>query len=415
MKKKISGLGFPLFFILPISGFCTSLFDLKSKSTAFIYVLFAMVVGYSISFTDASADSFRYAEAFSRFDNTLDYNRIVNLYLDGELRDLYRLLLFYIVSLFSNNPKVMYAFAGLVYGSFSYMCIRIFVKERGENFDFYTFILALIFFTYVSLSNLNSFRFNTGAVFFFISVYNYIINKKPIWIIGILMTPLFHYGFILVVPVMIIYKLIDKILIRTNKINSILFYCFIIAFMASWVLKTNSISLGFLSQNEALSGAVGQRLSYVNSSDVANLVENRRENSVFLSIQKIFDYGIKIYVFLMIIYLKKLHKNLNDNNRHFTKLFSFVLFFYTFSFIATSFPSGARFLNISHLFFVLLVVKYYSIFNSKKIKSYILWAIPVFSFNIAFINGMIPFLILTPTFWYGNVFWIIIEGLDFYV
>jgi len=413
MRKKIAGFGIPLFFIFPVLGFCSVLFNYRNKSSATIYVLFTMLLGYSISFSDSSADSYRYARAFINFDNTLNYNTILSLYLNGELRDLYRLLLFYFVSIFTNNPKVMYAFAGLVYGILSYLSLRVLIKERGERFDFYTFVLALVFFTYVSLSSLNGFRFNTGALLFFLSTYFFIIQKKNVWGIGLLLTPLFHYGFLLAVPVIFSYKIVELFLSKKNEVNKILFIIFLITYLMSWFLKLNSINLGFLNESEVISDAVGQRLNYVNSSDVASLVENRKENSTFLSVQKFFDYGIKIYILIVIVFLRKLYKKTAMNDTFLKALFSFVLFYYSFCFIATSFPSGSRFLNIGHLFFVILLIKFYSYNKKKSLKKIILFALPVFSFSILFINFMLPLLILSPTFWYGNVFWIIIEGLNF--
>src|SRR5690554_2394004 len=407
--RKLAGVGLPMFFVLPVLGFIMSLYNIRSKSSAFVYVAFAMLFGYAISFSD----TYRYAEAFARFDSTLNYRVIVELYRSGELRDIYRLLLFYFVSLFSDNPKVMYAFAGLVYGVFSYLSLRVFVKERGVGLDFYVFALTLVFFTYISISNVNGFRFWTGGVILFYSVYQFIIQKKTKWIVGILITPFIHYGFVLIVPVFILYKLIERFLYNKERVLPILFYAFVLAYMASWVLGTNSIDLSFLSKTDALSGAVGDRLDYVNSSDVASLVESRRESSLFLGVQKYFDYGIKIYVFIALVFIKKKLNRMTGNKTAFNKLLAFVLFFYAVAFIATTIPSGGRFLNIAHLFFMLLLGKFYAVYKEADIKRLILWALPVFSFNILFINGLLPILVLTPIFWYANVFWIVIEGLSY--
>lgn len=413
MNKKIAGLSIPLFFILPWVGFLLSLFDLKSKRSSFVYIAFAMLFGYAISFSDSSADSYRYAQAFARFDNTLDYSKLVKLYRSGELRDLYQLILFYFTSIFSNNPKVLYAFAGFVYGIFSYLNLRIFIKERGSKWDRYTFVLALLFFTYISLANINGFKFWTGAMVLFYSIYNCIILKKTGWIIGILVTPLFHYGFMLIAPILILYRFVHPMFYNSKMANSILFYVFTVAFVLSWVLGTNSINLGFLTQAGILSGEVGSRIDYLNSGDVASMVEARRDKSLFLSVQKYFDYGIKMYIFIAVLFLNKLIKKMKGDKTVYTNLFAFVLVFYAFAFIASSIPSGGRFLNIAHLFLLVLMVKFYAIYKTKSYRKLILGSLSVFSFNIAFTNGMLPIMILTPTFWYGNFFWIIIEGIGF--
>ena len=415
MKNKIAGLGIPIFFLLPWLGFVLSLFNIKSKNSAVVYVAFAMIFGYAISFTNTSADSYRYAEAFERFDNTLNYNTIIQLYRNGELRDIYRLLLFYFTSIFTNNPKVMYAFAGFVYAIFSYLNLQIFLNEAKNKTDKYVLILTLIFYTYISLSNINGFRFWTGGMVFFYATYNFIIKKQNKWSLAIIATPFIHYGFILIVPIIIVYRFIHPLVYNKFSVSKLLFYAFLLSFGASWFLNVNSISLGFISKLGLVSGVLSNRIEFLNSEDVANIVENRVENSIFLTVRSYFDYGIKIYILILIIFIKRTLKYLNTSKLEYNNLLAFVLFFYTFAFLATSFPSGVRFLNIAHLLFCILLVKIYSNFQIKNYKRLIIWALPVFSFNIVFVNIFLPIMILTPTFWYGNIFWIIIEGLNFKV
>lgn len=416
MFKKIRGLGIPLLCILPVAGFLTSLFNIRSRSSAIVYVCFAMLFGYGISFSDTSADSYRYAQDFSHFDNTLDYNTLVKLYRVGELRDVYRLLLYYTVSVFSQNPKVMFAAAGMVFGIFSYLSLLTFVRERGNIWDRYVFVLALVFYTYISVSGINGFRFNTGALVFFYSTYNFFIYQKKVWLIGIIITPLFHYGFFLAAPILVLYKFIHPLLYNNKGVKPVILYLFVATFFASWFLKTNSINLDFITQTSVLSGEVGNRLDYVNSADTASRIDARKGESLFLSVQQYFHYAIKFYVFICVLFLHKLLKRMKGYKKiEYSNFFAFVLFFFSFAFLATSFPSGGRFMDLAYLFFILCLLKFYSIYRNKKIKNLILFAVLVFSFDIAFTNFMLPYLILTPTFWYGNLFWIIIEGLGFYV
>lgn len=416
MNKRLAGLGFPLFILLPWTGFLFSLFDFKSKKSAFIYTAFGMLYGYSIAFKDTGADSYRYALAFANFDNSLDYNRIITLYQLGELRDLYRLILFYVTSIFTNNPKVMYAIAGGIYAILSYLNLRILINQKKQKNDKYLFLLTLIFFTFVSLSNINGFRFWTGAMLLFYSAYYFIIKGRNIWLLGILVTPLFHYGFMPVMPLLIVYKfLLHPFLYNEKKASAILYYSFIITFILSWVLTTNSIDIGFIKDSEVFTGEVADRMEFLNSEKAANIVNSRRDSSLFLSVQKVFDYFIKIFVFIAVLFLKKRIALLNSKKIKYNNLLAFVMFFYSFAFIATSFPSGGRFLNIAHLFLMLLMVTVYVKASTRNFRRLISWSLPIFSFNILFTNGMLSWLILTPTFWYGNFFWIVIEGIDFVI
>lgn len=415
MRDKISKLSPVAFFIIPWTGFIMSFSDLRTKRGAFIYIAFAVVFGFSISFTNTSADSIRYAQAFAEFDNNLDYNAIMDMYRSGELRDIYRLLLFYITSLFTKNPKVLFALAGLVFGMFSYLSLRLILNEFKGKSDIYVAILILIFYNLVSLSNINGFKFWTGALLLFYSLYNAIILNKNRWIIGILITPLFHYGFIMFMPIVIAYRLFGFVLYNKSNVRTLLFCSFIVTFVASWVLETNAINLGFIAESDVISGEIGGRLNYLNSDRVSEIVQARTQVSLFLGVQKYFGYSIKIYTFIIVVYLWKLLKKYNGNKIEFTRLLSAVMFFYSVAYIASSFPSGGRFMSIAHMLLFILFAKFYNINKSKRMQRLILFSLPVFSFNVAFANLMLPLMILSPTFWYGNIFWILIEGTGFYM
>lgn len=412
-RKKIAFLGFPFFFILPWLGFIFSLFDIKAKSSGVVYIATAAIFCFAFSFTDQSADSYRYALSFQEFDTNLTYEKLVILYQNGELRDLYRFLLYYLASLFSQNPKVMFAFAGMFYGYFSYQNMKILNMEFKGKLDKFTIIISLCFFVYCSFSNVNGLRFTTGAMVMFFSTYNLIIRNKLIYIIGVFALPLFHYGFVLLVPIIIGYLMINKFMYSNKGINKLLLTAFIIAFVLSWVLGTNSINLGFLANSGFMSGEIGNRIEFLNSDQIANMVELRTNNSLFLSVEKYFNYAIKLFVFGTILFLNKNLKYLPYNKESYTKLLAFVIFFYAFAYVALSFPSGERFMYIAHLFLFVYIAKLYSNYKSRTLKNIILLAIPVYSFNIAFIVFFLPIMILSPTFWYGNFFWILGEGIGF--
>ena len=109
---------------------------------------------------------------------------------------------------------------------------------------------------------------------------------------------------------------------------------FIATFFASWFLKTNAINIGFLTQTGALSGAVGSRLDFVNSDRVTQIVASRKSTSLFLGVQQYFDYAIKIYVFISVLFLNKLLKRMEDNKKiEYTNFFAFILFFFSFAFM----------------------------------------------------------------------------------
>ena len=412
MKNKLTVLSIPILFILPWISYLISLINLKSRISAFIFIFFAGFFGYSIGFTNTSVDSYRYAEAFMRFERPDSYLSIIQMYLDGELRDIYRNSLFYIVSFFSRSANVVYALAGLIYGSLAYLSLRIYIYERGSQTNRYTLVLALIFITYCSLSNINAFNFNTAALLAFCSTYNLIIKNKKIWLIGIFLTPLMHYSFALFIPVILILKLGMPFTYNSVKVNTIVFYVFIVTFILSFFLSTNLFDISFISRLDILPGGITNRIDYVNSDDVSEIVENRVGNSLFLKVLSYFNNLISFYVLIVVLYINKYIKNNNTGGFvEINMLFTFVLLYYSFAHIAISFPSGSRFMAIGHMFLVLLLSRFYRIYNTDKIKRLIFIALLPFMFNILFINIVMPIMILTPTFWYGGFVGVLLENL----
>lgn len=413
IKRKLSALGVPMFFVLPLVGFFLSLANFKARSSFVIFILFCSLLGFSISLTDQSADSSRYAEAFLRFDRYLTFSDIVEMYKSGELRDLYRLLLFYITSSFTNNPKILFGLAGLIYGVLCYKTLLVFVNEKRTCQNTLFFILAIIFFTYISPINVNGFRFNTGALLFFLSSYNYLVLSKKKWLFGLISSPFFHYGFLPAIPALLIFSVLNRYFYSKTQNNRFLYVMFVVSFILSWFLKTNSISLDVFGGANLVGGAIGDRLAYVNSSEVTDIVDSRKDSSAFLRFRTYFDYAIKIYVFVTLRYIWKTLKFKGIQDEILYRQLSFVLFFYSFAFVISSFPSGGRFFSIAHLFLLVLLLRYLSYDTGTSYTRIIRWSMVVFLFNVLFINFLLPVLLLSPTIWYGNVFLIIIEGLEF--
>lgn len=411
MKKKLTVLGIPLLFILPWASYLTSLINLKSKMSAFIFIFFAGFLGYSIGFTNTSADSYRYAEAFTRFERPDSYLAIIQMYLDGGLRDIYRISLFYITSFFSKSANSVYALAGVIHGLIVYLNLRIFIHERGSQTNRYTLILALLFITFCSLIGVNAFRFNTGAMLAFYCIYKLMIENKKLWLIGLFLTPLMHYSFILLMPVILILKLVLPFTYNSSNVKPVVLYIFIATSVLTLFLDTNLFNIGFLTQLDIVPDAAANRIDYVNSDEVSEIVEGRAGNSLFLTVSSYFDYLITAYVLVVMLYIKKfIAKSTNELTRV-NLMFSFTLLYYSFANIALSFPSGSRFMVIAHMFLIILLSRFYKNYKSNKIKRLILISILPFLFKILFINIMLPILILTPIFWYGGFVGVVLENL----
>lgn len=413
MKNKLAILTIPIFFIIPWVGYLFSLAKPKAISAALVYIAFAAFFGYAISFNNSSADSYRYAIAFIAFNKDLNLSDIIQAYTSGALKDIYTTSLFYLTSNISNNPKVLFAVAGTVYGIFSYLNLRIYVIERGNKTDIYTLTLTLLFITFCSISNINGFKFWTGAMIAFYSTYHLIFTKNKFKALWLITTPLIHYSFILFIPVILALSLIVSLTKFNFKNTSLFLYIFIFSFIISWYLDTNSFDLSFLSQSSIVPGGAVDRISYVNSEEVGSVVDERVGNSTFLTVNTYFENAIRVYIFILVLYLTRLLDKLPGVYSYVYPMYIFVLMYYSFSFIAMSFPSGSRFLILAHMFLIILVSQFYKYAKNTMFKRLILLSIPVFSFKIIFLNIIIPILTLSPSFWYGGIIGVLLEEFTF--
>ena len=125
------------------------------------------------------------------------------------------------------------------------------------------------------------------------------------------------------------------------------------------------------------------------------------------------SYILKIYIFVFVIKIRKIiRKNPLEQS---LKLLAFVIVFISFGYIATVIPSGGRFQIVAYLAAVLLFLRVYVKSPSIQLQKMILWGLPAFAFNILFVIGYIGYTVVSSTVWYGNLLWIIYEGIGFKV
>lgn len=411
MNKKLAKIALPLFIFWPFGSFLCALQNIKLKSSGIVIVLFSMVFGYGFSFTDSSADSYRLAYIFSVFDFT-SFDVIVMIYQAGDSPDIYRYLMYGITKLFSDNPKVLYALCGLVFGILMYAGLRLFVEEkRGKN-DLYIALLLLFFFSLNPLSNLNGFRFWTATGLFFYAIINYSIYDKKRWLTAVFVTPLIHFSFLFSLPIVLIFIFFKKFIYTKSDITKAVLVIFFLTFLLSWVLDTNAISLGFLAEQDVLNSSISNKVDLYNSDRTTKEI-GERGKTLFHTVNRFWSYILKIYMFILLLKLRKIIQAKPDENT--VKLMAFCFVFMSFGYIATVIPSGGRFQFISYLATILLLLRIYVKFPSIQLQKIILWGFLAFAFNIFFIIGYIGYTVVSSTVWFGNLFWIINEGLGFEV
>lgn len=411
MRNKTSLLNIPLFFIVPFVSFLIAIRNLKSRTNAFVFIAFCTLFGYAFTFTSTSADSYRVALVFNEYVFK-SFAETYQLYLLGGSPDLYRFLCFTLVKSFTDNPKILFALFGLVFGIFWYWSYRLFLKEKRSHTDMVISILVFIFLILNPITNINGARFNTAIWIFVVATIQIVRYGNLRYFILLFCAPLVHFGFLFGIVVVVLFTLLKNVLISKIMLFKWLFYVFVASFLISWLLSTNVIKFDFIS-SYIPSDSISNKLSNYNSDDAALMVEKRASGSIFLKVSGFFIGCIKIVIFLIICHFRSLLKTLELFEKDIRRLFAFVLFYFTLAYIASSVPSGVRFIMVGNIFalffFMMVYTKHYSAIN----KRYFMLLIPVFSFNFAFNTIFLTGALVSKHLWYNNVFWIIYEGLGY--
>jgi hypothetical protein len=406
MRRLPVNLSLPLFLFWPFGSFLLALFNIKSKVSAVVYVLFSTLFGYSFTFQSEGADSYRIALVFRDYFQSTSFQGTIELFKEGGITDIYLKLSYVIFKQFTDNPRFLFAWFGFVFGIFSYLSLRYLLDFKFEKNTKMLFVITLIFFSFYPLASVNGVRFNTAALIFFCSIINLFVYKKPIWLIGLFSTILIHFSFIIVIPIIIGLLLLRPYFSSERKNYKWVYIVFFITLIASLVIPTNFFSIGFLQDSDLISNSVSRKFDMYNSDDASRLRADRLESSLFLNVSRYFDYIIKVFILLLVLSLKKHSKNLNLLREHRSFIF-IVLLFMSFGFIASSVPSGIRFLSIGYMFFYYLFFQIFNRNRFKQFEKFIFFMPLVYSFRILYAIVFLSISLTDSVIWYGNFFWIL--------
>lgn len=409
MHKKKIDLRLPLLFIWPFGAFLLSLKTIRSPFSAWVYILFSTLLGYSFSFSYTSADSYRVAWVFRNFDYT-DLSYVLAKYLDGAYPDFYKYLMYGIVQKFSTNPKVLFALFGFVFGYFSYKSLKLFFSDSRLQFGLYVSLIALVYFSHNSLININGARFATAAIIALCAVISIFIHNKRVWFIPLISTIFFHFSFLFFVPILLIIYIFQNKLISESHTQKWIFWFYIFAFILSFLHSTNIFNLEMLTQ--FLPRSIGRKVEIYNSDELSAVIEERN-TTLFHTVKNIFASIVRTFYLVVILYIKKKIKTMESFPKDMQRLFNLCLLLFAITYTLFIIPSGGRFATIATQLFLFFLVRFYLIDTSKGIKRLILGLIPVYTFFILFNVGFLGYNLISPTLWYGNLFWILAEGWEF--
>lgn len=352
------------FVISPFLTFLRSCFDLQKRSAQICFVLFFGLFGYCHSFEDVRADSYRKYQAFLSSSNE-QVGDIITNFKDGHKLDIYESLLFSAVKQITDDPKIMMMIVGLIGGFFCMLLVKRFLSDKRYNYTWPIVILLLFVVMDSGIVSMGGIRKFTAFPLLMYSLIRLILDGKRLWIIGLIVTPLIHISYLIIVILAIISYLI--------KLPNSLLHFGSIAVCVLSIFVSTSFYGGMIDNLLGVidSGSVSSRIEMYSDDDVNQEFANSLTT-------KLIDINNKIsalFVALFLIHVKK-NRKLLLKTEYELRLYNLLLYFTLIGFFLISFSVvGQRYVYIAMILLYMFMLNAYQR-CPIKVKSYI-YAMPI--------------------------------------
>ena len=348
------------FIFLPFATFLQSFFDLEKRSAQIVIVLFFGLFGYCHTFEDTRADSYRKYESYTNYAAE-DIEYIFDDFQDGRSKDVYESIIFSVTKQISDDPHVLMFIVGILGGVFYMLIAKRFYDDKKGRYTWPIIILTIFIIVESNLLQIGGIRNFMAFGVFMYSIIRLLIDDKKVWLIGLLLTPLIHFGYIIAVVAALIIWLI--------KIpNTLMHYFAVIICISSIFLNTSSyegvldMMMGNI-ENETIEGRVN---SYGDEE-----TEARFNQSLTTRLVKINNQIGALFITALLIYIKR-NKSRLLSTQYTLKLYHYLLFFTIVSYSLISFSVvGQRFVYIAMVLLYMLLLNIYQNNPTSAISKFI--------------------------------------------
>lgn len=348
------------FIFLPFATFLQSFFDLEKRSAQIVIVLFFGLFGYCHTFEDTRADSYRKYESYTNYAAE-DIEYIFDDFQDGRRKDVYESIIFSVTKQISDDPHVLMFIVGILGGVFYMLIAKRFYDDKKGRYTWPIIILTIFIIVESNLLQIGGIRNFMAFGVFMYSIIRLLIDDKKVWLIGLLLTPLIHFGYIIAVVAALIIWLI--------KIpNTLMHYFAVIICISSIFLNTSSyegvldMMMGNI-ENETIEGRVN---SYGDEE-----TEARFNQSLTTRLVKINNQIGALFITALLIYIKR-NKSRLLSTQYTLKLYHYLLFFTIVSYSLISFSVvGQRFVYIAMVLLYMLLLNIYQNNPTSAISKFI--------------------------------------------
>ena len=274
------------------------------------------------------------------------------------------------VSIFTDNAHCLFFVFAVVFGFFYSRNIWYLLDRLPDKLPKLIWILIFYYILVCPIWNINGVRMWTALHIFVYGAMPFILEKNVKKIIWCFLSIFVHFSFIIPLLILILYKLLY---IRHIVNIAYLFIIYIIS------LSIKSINLDFLRNILSNISLLDNKNAYL-SNEYIELVKNRQYAWHVILANDISYWIIQIMIFYSFYLYCKEKNRWSDSLK---RLFSFSLVLYSISNIISLIPSLGRFLSLSKMFMIPLIIFVLVNFMSSSRQKIMLLFLPLI-FSIIF-------------------------------
>lgn len=398
-----------LFLVWPFGAFLYSLKSANSRSSYLIYVLFGMLVCWSMFYNNEGAylDFIFYAHAFYAqesvsFSEMIDNVKDILIGNNPHQKDIYQYVVIWFSRSLSENFHVMFLIASIPFLYFMLKCVKMVTSDklRFSN-TLLCLILLFLFIFQRDIIRVQNFRFATATwVFIYSLLMTYYCDSKK-HILLALVTPLIHASFSILCVLLLLYEFVLK---RHRYLLRLFFYI--------------SIPFAFI-ENDLFSNL---NISFLPSHIVQWVERNFSEESFkswgfgnnytgtgFYLVGVFFFLLQRICYILVPILIFRAEKKLKMTQSESCVFYCFVFLFAVVNMIQTLPVLGSRFWSVVAILNTFMLIKF--LYRDKSNRNFIY--VYIFSFILTIYSSYIPlYLRLLPgDFFYNNAVSLIVRNI----
>lgn len=336
--KQSKGIAYLLFLVWPFFSLVYSLINYRASYAKNILWLFITFFGFTFVIASEGVDANFYRDRLIEY-HSLDIGlfSFIELVADGVYGrgDYGQPVLTYIISRFTDDYRVLFAFFGLVMGYFYSRNIWYLLEKAGKPIKQYAWPFIIFFAFIIPFWQINGVRFWIAAHMFAFGAFRVLIDKRWRYLLVAAGSVLVHIGFAFAVAL-----LLGFILLGNRKIIFISFFLVSI-FLVNLDIPT-IIEL-VPKPNESLNSRID---SYSNKDFVKKMATFHEGEKWFVEWKK---KGINYLAYILIgIFILFYRKKIKDFKLE--SLFYFGMLMISISSVLDIIPSMGRFFLVSHFF-----------------------------------------------------------------